>query len=335
MFKSATFKLTMWYLAIVMAISIIFSVALYNVTTSELNRGLSSESNSLYEKFPVFLGDPHFNFKVEPYYESSAHRLLINLFLFNILILIIAGYLSYWLAKKTLTPIELAHNRQKRFTADVSHELRTPLTAIKMESEVALLDPKISDKELKNTIGSNLEEVVKLENLINNLLRLTKLEADELTQSFKSAKCQEIVNLAVDQVTKLAQTHKIDIVKDIKAKNQINIDPDSWVQLLVILLDNAIKYSPKKSKVLIKTYRKNEDMIFQIIDEGKGIKKEDLDQVFERFYRSESSRNKSQDDGFGLGLSIAKLIADLHNATITLTSRVNHGTTATIRLPIK
>src|SRR5579884_1537404 len=185
MFRSATFKLTMWYLAIAMAISLLFSVALYNVTTGELERGLSSESQNLVNNFPVFRGETRYGLAPQPYYENSSHRILLRLIVFNVIVLIFAGGASYWLAKRTLEPIEAAHKQQKRFTADVSHELRTPLTAIKMESEVALLNQKSAAKELRQTIKSNLEEVTKLEVLINNLLKLTRLEADELQQNFQ------------------------------------------------------------------------------------------------------------------------------------------------------
>src|SRR5206468_328883 len=95
-----------------------------------------------------------------------------------------SGFASYGLARRTLRPIEESHEQQKRFTADVSHELRTPLTALKMSSEVALMDAAASKPALREALQSNLEEADKLELLINNLLRLTRLEATELQQTF-------------------------------------------------------------------------------------------------------------------------------------------------------
>jgi two-component system sensor histidine kinase CiaH len=333
MFRSATFKLTMWYLAIAMAISLLFSIALYHVTTGELNRGLHSESQSLYKNFPVFQGDPNFNFQPKPLYEDSAHRILLRLIGFNMIVLIGAGVSSYFLARRTLEPIELAHRQQARFTADVSHELRTPITAIKMESEVALLNDKAPANELRAILESNLEEVAKLEVLINNLLRLSRLEADELQQNFSSLNSQDIINEAIEKVGKIAQQKSITI--DTKLSNaSVYGDPDSLVQLLVILLDNAIKYSPKNSAVSVVDSSSKDTVSWKIKDSGIGIEPEALRHVFDRFYRADTSRTKIDDsEGYGLGLSIAKMIADIHNATITLSSEVEKGTTVVIRLP--
>jgi len=321
----------MWYLAIAMAISLLFSVALYHVTTQELSRGLDSESQSLQTQFPVFDNYRGFGFQPKPYFEDSAHRILLRLVLFNFIVLFGAGFASYFLAKKTLEPIEAAHEQQKRFTADVSHELRTPLTAIKMESEVALLNDKSSSKELKDTIKSNLEEVSKLDSLINNLLRLTRLEADELQQNFTKNKTSDIIKEAKSKVDKIANNKDIKI--DILVHDaEIYGDKDSLVQLVVILLDNAIKYSPVKSHIEIKSKYTDKYVTITIKDEGKGIAPNDLEHVFDRFYRADASRFKDDSTGYGLGLSIAKMIADIHDGSITITSKLDKGTTVSIQL---
>ncbi len=333
MFKSATFKLTLWYLAIAMSISIIFSVALYNVTTNELDRGLNSVRRNLYNQFPIFENEPEYGFGAHPLYINSAHRILLRLILYNILVLVVAGYASYWLAKKTLEPIEAAHIQQKRFTADVSHELRTPLTAIKMESEVALMNSKISSNDLKKTINSNLEEVGKLEGLINSLLRLTKLDSDELEHNFSLIRSKDIIDAAIVSADKTIKSHSINIETSIK-NSFVKGDKESLTQLLLILLDNAIKYSPKKSTIKIESDIEDNMAVWRVVDEGQGIPPKALERVFERFYRADESRNKTNAEGYGLGLSIAKMIADIHHGNITLTSQVNKGTRAIVYLPI-
>lgn len=330
MFRSATFKLTMWYLGIVMAISLVFSVVLYNVTTGELGRGLHSETQRIYRQFPVFEGNPLLRPGID--YDNGAHRILLRLVGFNVLVLIGAGWASYWLARRTLEPIEEAHEQQKRFTADVSHELRTPLTALKMESEVALMNDKNGKKELRAVLASNLEEANKLENLINNLLRLTRLEADELQQQFSAIDSKMIVETAISQVAKTADERKIKLKTDISAVS-FNGDRDSLSQLLVILLDNAIKYGGSGSTVEVSAKRVGDQVIFSVADHGSGMDKATLEHVFDRFYRGgKESRSKSGSDGFGLGLSIAKMIADVHNGAITLESRPGRGTTASLSL---
>lgn len=335
MFRSATFKLTMWYLAIVMAISLAFSAVLYQMATDELGRGLHNETQRIYQQFPVFEGNPALRPGAD--YDNGAHRIWWRLVAFNVVVLVGAGWASYWLAKRTLEPIEEAHEQQKRFTADVSHELRTPLTALKMESEVALMNNKNGKKELREVLASNLEEAAKLETLINNLLRLTRLEAGELQQRFTSVNINDLAETAARQVAKQAAERKVAIKLDTdQPPIKVRGDHDSLVQLLVILLDNAIKYSPNSASIELTVHSSVDKAMITVIDYGNGMKRETLEHVFDRFYRGEDeSRNKSEANGFGLGLSIAKMIADLHGGVLTLASQPGKGTTATFSLPVE
>jgi len=231
-----------------------------------------------------------------------------------------------------LEPIEAAHHQQKRFTSDVSHELRTPLTAIKMESEVALLNDKAPVKELRSTLESNLEEVSKLEGLINNLLRLSRLEAEELQQNYEKTNTTAVIDGAINKVKKASDQHSI--VIDSKGTNEEFFgDKESITQLISILLDNSIKYSPSGSHILVSNTKSKDSITIKVKDEGVGIDPIALEHVFDRFYRADNSRTKIGAEGFGLGLSIAKMIADVHNANITLTSKVGQGTTATVVIP--
>jgi len=331
MFRSATFKLTMWYLALVMAISLMFSVVLYQVTTHEVERGLRKETQRIFNKYPDFNTNPFF--KKSDSLEDASHQILVRLIAFNFIVLVTSGWASYWLAKRTLGPIEEAHEQQKRFTADVSHELRTPLTAIRMESEVALMNQDISKQDLKNTLESNLEETAKLETLINNLLRLTRLEADELKQHFMPVDTSDIVKNAVEQTLKQASQKHIEI-NNLVVGDLVEGDRDSLVQLLVIIIDNAIKYSHEGNQVNISSQHKGGLSQLIVTDQGIGIKKAALDHVFDRFYRADNSRTKASGvDGFGLGLSIAKMISDLHDGTIIISSSSGKGTTVEVSLP--
>ena len=333
MFRSATFKLTLWYLALAMAISLAFSIVLYHVTTDELARGLHSETQRIFTQFPVFDDNPML--RPGPDISNATHRILLRLISFNAVVLFSAGIASYWLARRTLEPIQAAHEQQKRFTADVSHELRTPLTALKMESEVALMNKQTGKDELRNTLKSNLEEVTKLEVLINNLLRLSRLEVDELQQRFVKLSTDTIVDKALALVKPLAKDRNISFVSKV-TDIPVMGDEDSLVQLLVILLDNAVKYSPHDSEVTISGEQKAGVVTIAVEDTGLGIEPEQLKHVFDRFYRADNSRSKSADsEGFGLGLSIAKMIADVHHGEILITSHVGKGTTASFLLPMQ
>jgi signal transduction histidine kinase len=333
MFRSATFKLTMWYLAIVMVISVSFSVALYHFATNEVNVGLNSQTQRIYRQFPVFTDNPYLRVRDNDL-DKAAHHIFLQLTYFNILVLAGAGLARSLLARRTLQPIEAAHDRQKRFTADVSHELRTPLTALKMGSEVALMDPKASKQELQAALKSNIEDTVRMEQLINNLLRLTKLDNEELAANFTDIRSKQLVNEALAHVETAAKSKQMKIDTAVKHA-VVRGDSDSLVQLFVILLDNAIKYSPDTSTVRISSRQSGGNLLISIKDEGQGISPAALPQVFERFYREDTARTAAEDgEGYGLGLSIAKMIADRNDANITLTSQLGKGTTATVSLPL-
>lgn len=334
MFRSATFKLTASYLAIIAVISLSFSAGLYHVVMNDVESGLQRQTRRITNNFPVFLDSPYLRSSNADLRESRSH-LLGRLALLNILVLVGAGFISYALAKRTLTPIQAAHERQKRFTADVSHELRTPLTALKMESEVALLDPKASKAALRSALSSNIEEAEKLHILVANLLRLSKLDDDDRTTSFTRVTFSETVQAAIDQLEPVAKSRGIDLKAALDNKLSVTGDPATLTQLFVILLDNAVKYSPAGSTVSVSMEAKQQLAYVHIADNGIGIAKSDLDHVFERFYRADQARTSgNESSGFGLGLSIAKLIADSHGGSISLTSRVGRGTTATVVLPL-
>jgi signal transduction histidine kinase len=327
-YRSATIKLTAWYLALVMAISVIFSAVVYHVSTNELASSLNDQTRRIYQQFPVFSGNPFFVRDNDA--SNGSHHILIELIYFNVLVLLVAGFASYWLARRTLQPIEASNDRQKRFVADASHELRTPVTSLKMGAEVALLDNELSKDELREAIKSNLEDADKLEMLLNSLLRLSQLESDDIRQRFTNLTIQPIVTVAIAQISQQAEAKHIDIVNETKNEPLVG-DADSLAQLLVILLDNAIKYSPEKSAVTLSTSHHQRITVITVSDQGIGIEPKALKHVFDRFYRADKARGGN--NGFGLGLSIAQHIASLHDGSITLVSTAGKGTRVDVTLP--
>jgi two-component system sensor histidine kinase CiaH len=334
MFRSALFKLTIAYVTIVMSICVVFSVVLYHVAVTELHTGIYNQYTRWYNEYEPFgLRQPG-----TPSQELAlrSQHILSQIIYFNLLVLVITSIACYLLARRTLQPIEAAHEQQKRFTADVSHELRTPLTALKMETEVALMDSKAPARELRTTLRSNLEEVERMEILINNLLLLSSMEANKLRTEFTRLDIKDIVGAAIDTVSKLASTKEITIASKLENK-EVSGDKASLTQLFVILLENAIKYSPDGAAVSVSALRGKGRIIVDIQDKGKGIEHSALPHVFDRFYRADSSRNNASEgsvtQGYGLGLSLAKLIADLHGAEIVLTSTPGSGTSAAVILP--
>jgi signal transduction histidine kinase len=328
-YASATLTLTGWYLLIVMAISISFSTVVYRFAVDELSHGLTSQSQRIYQAFPVFDNDPFF--KRDTDLSRAKHHILIELIGFNVVVLVVAGFASFWLARRTLRPIEDSNERQRRFTADVSHELRTPLTALKMSSEVALMDPKASKEELRQALEAVVEESAKLDRLTSNLLRLSQLEISDFQGSFTVFELDDLLQAAIGEVRQRATTKHLTINLQ-PTGLQVVGDEASLHELFVILLDNAVKYSAKNGQIDISAAARDRQVTVSIADHGSGIEAEALQHVFDRFYRADPSRTHSATHGYGLGLAIAKQIADMHEATITLSSRPGQGTTAVILL---
>jgi len=186
-----------------------------------------------------------------------------------------------------------------------------------------LRNGKMNLSDAKKLLNSNLEEIGKLESLSNALLKLAKFQ-EELRHEFKIISLPEVVTEAYEKVEKLAKEKSIifeNSFKDIKVFG----DRESLIELFVIFLDNAIKYSPQKSKILIEIKEENKHSVVTIQDYGVGIKASDMPHIFDRFYRADHSRSKEKTNGYGLGLSIAKNIIDLHKGNISVKSIPDRG----------
>jgi len=246
------------------------------------------------------------------------------------LVLAGGGAASYLLARRTLEPIEEALKSQTRFAADASHELRTPLTAIQTENEVALRDPKLNKAQVVGLLKSNLEEVAKLKALSEGLLRLANGGGQMRDTEILDIK--GIAEAATARMAKAAKLKKIKIVNK-TPEYWVRGEPDGLVELLSILLDNAIKYSPAGSRVNVTARKHHREVQLRITDSGQGIAAEELSKIFERFYRSEQSRAKADGGGYGLGLAIAKKITDSLGGHIEVVSTLGKGSTFIVYLP--
>lgn len=330
-FKSATTRLTSWYLAMIMLISMSFSIAIYQVASNEIHTRLdhfrsslqslpSPYNNKLYDALIIEISETE---------EFASTNLSLQLLYVNLLVLFFGGLSSYYLARYSLKPIEKAHEAQSRFTSDASHELRTPLAVMKTELEVIIRDKNATNDELREVLESNLEEVEKLSRLSEMLLNLSQLDNIKL----------KIAPVNLSKVTEL-------VVKDFKAiSNRIVLKSKKQpivcanemavLDLIKILIDNAVKYSPSDSKIRINIYKDNEFARFDITNSGKGIEPNKLPHIFDRFYRADSSRTNGGKRGFGLGLALAKNIVEMHNGELSVTSELNKETTFSFGIPLK
>ena len=309
-----------------MALSIAFSITLYRISDSELNHGLRQPGAPVFRETSLYDFDSFRNARL----EESRSNLKANLVLLNIITLGAGFAASYLLARKTLEPIEEAMESQARFTADASHELRTPLTAMQTEIEVALRDKNLTKQESIELLESNLEEVVKLRTLSDGLLRLARQKNEPLTDT--TANIHTAVQLAIDHTDKQAKLKNIVVENRADAEHIVRGDTTTLAELFAILLDNAIKYSDPSTKVKVTSERKEGRTIVRVEDQGIGISNQDIPHVFERFYRADASRTKKDVGGYGLGLSIARKLTDLHKGEIYIEQTSKKGTTFGVSL---
>ena len=299
MFKSATLKLTAWYLMIVMIISLGFSGLLYITSLGEVSERFKNTETRLNETYPQFSSLDFDKFR-ELQVKEASEKLTTLLIYINLIILGIGGAASYLWARQTLRPIEEAHELQSRFTSDASHELRTPLAVMKTEIECILRDKTASKADYKETLTSQLEEVNRLATLSNLLLKIARLETEELTWGSVDI---------VDTTKRAVQSFSIDQQKIIKVNQSAKkiiltrANSESITELIIILIDNALKYKSLNTNVEVTLKRAKGHVYCIVSNYGKGIKNEDISHIFQRFYQADKSRNKSINKGYGLGLS--------------------------------
>jgi two-component system sensor histidine kinase CiaH len=321
MFTQASLRLTAWYVAILMVLSLTFSTWVYIETTHEVRSTLNAQAS---HPLARLLPNPDVAEYLEQQYNESRARILGSLVLLNVGVLVAGSFMSYFLARRTLKPIEDALDAQNRFTADASHELRTPLTTMKTEIEVALRNKTLPANEARSLLQSNVEEIDRLSKLAEGLLILARTGDKPALQKVA---VHEVLEKAVKRFEPLAALKRITMQRHVKAQ-YAQADESHVDGILGILLDNAIKYSPEKSTISLDLRRQDGSVCLTVHNTGPGIPADDLPHIFDRFYRADSARAT---DGYGLGLSIAHKLATNMNGTIAVKS-AKGGTTFTVRL---
>jgi heavy metal sensor kinase len=222
--------------------------------------------------------------------------------------------------------------RIKQFSADASHELRTPLTIIRGEIELALRKTQSTD-EYRLILESTLEEILRMTVIVDNLLLLAKADQGIYQAEFSQVDLASLVDELYEDSEVLAEPKHISVT--LKEKSPITIVGDRLRlrQLFLNLIDNAIKYTPEGGAVILSVVRHDGVAQFRVEDTGIGIAPEELGRIFDRFYRVDKARSREL-GGSGLGLSIARWIAELHRGEIAVTSEPQKGSTFTVSLPI-
>ena len=232
-----------------------------------------------------------------------------------------------------ISKLEQAFERERRFTADASHELKTPLAVLRGDIEVALRRDRPAE-EYKRVLASSLEEIARLTKLADDLLTLARSDAGERVLELEPVRLDSLATEAHAFIQPLAAASGI-ALKHEAPSSPVVIEGDAkrLKQLLVNLLDNAIKYTPPGGSARLRLSVEDSSALIEVSDTGRGIPEDALPRIFERFYR-QSDPKDSRVTGFGLGLAISKWIVDAHNGSIEVESESGRGSRFTVRLPM-
>ena len=286
---------------------------------------------------PVMQGEQQlgilYMFKNMNFYYQAAYKTLFLLLCLALVLFLPACYGGYLLAGRNIRPVQAMYEKQKQFTADASHEMRTPLAVMKLavqgikEDEDSSLSPFAQE-----SVGMLAGEADRLSRLTENLMTLARSDEDALpvytTQVDMSALCRRVGA----QMALLAGEKGIILQQDVQDDLLVQGDEMALSRLLIILLDNAMKYSPANSKILLRAAAIKERLVLEVRDEGCGISDADKQKVFDRFFRVDKARSRSQ-GGLGLGLSLARAIVGQHQGSIKVLDNEPVGTIMYVSLP--
>ena len=312
-FLKARLKLTAYYTIGVFIILLVFSLAVYGLFTKSISSNLEYEGSNNENESKVEL-------QIIDKAEYQLQAILITVDSFIIFLIII---FSYYLSSKTLKPIEDSYKRQKKFVADTAHELRTPLSVMKIGAE-ATLNGDNGKEEYKKLTQDSLDEINFLSSIVDDLLFLARSD-DFKKVEFSKFNFGELVHKQIKLMKPYAGQKNITLHDNIHGKFQINGNKDYLKRLLINLIKNAIDYNKSHGKVIVSLQNKKQQIELKIADTGIGISRNDLEHIFDRFYKADRARVK-QSSGAGLGLSIVKEIIDLHHGKIDIKSKRNQGT---------
>jgi two-component system, OmpR family, sensor histidine kinase CiaH len=266
--------------------------------------------------------------------KGTLHSLMWDIAAGIIAGVVISIFAGLFLAERALIPIRRSWEKQQRFVADASHELRTPTAVIQAQTELLFRHPAHSIEQESPNIAVILKESKRMGKLVDDLLTLARSDSNQLQIQSSIIGLDSLLSEVIDQFRLLAHTKEIEITTDLHSPLSLWGDEGRIRQLLIILLDNALKFTPSSGRIEVTGRYQSNSVYIRISDSGCGITEEELPHIFERFYRGDQVRSRTQ-DGTGLGLSIAQWIVNAHGGIIRVSSKENIGTKVELLFPRK
>lgn len=258
----------------------------------------------------------------------SLRKRLISM---SLLIIVTSMIASYVLSRKTLKPIIKSWEKQTEFVQNAAHELRTPLTIIQAKQQLLLKEPESKVIDKSEDISLTINETRRLTKLIKELMILAMADSNQLQLKKELKNIDDVVKEIATPYEEYAKMQGKEIEIELNCKKELNIDTGKISQLIIIFLDNAIKYTKEGEKIKLYTHCKDGKCIIEVIDEGIGISDEQKKHIFERFFRADKARTR-ETGGTGLGLAIAQTIVKAHGGTIKVYNNEPKGTKFIIKI---
>ncbi|MEK4363229.1 HAMP domain-containing sensor histidine kinase [Paenibacillus sp. FSL M8-0212] len=249
----------------------------------------------------------------------------------GLIMLIVIYFLSRYFANRSIAPVREAFEKQKQFIGDASHELKTPLAIINTNTDVLLANQEDTIANQAKWLHYIKSETERMTGLTNDLLYLTQMDDSRSTMIHAKFNMSDAVESIILPMEAVIFEKNISLDYNIEPNLTVHGNSEQIKQVILILLDNAVKYSGPKGSVNVTLQRQNNDVMLAVSNTGEGIATEHLDRIFDRFYRTDSSRARKH-GGHGLGLAIARSIVDQHKGELYARSVVGEGATFYVRL---
>lgn len=326
-FQQARLKLTLIYTLILAIILLTFSVLLYRAVSQDFVHIIVQRTFAGRTLRPLPSLERS---EVVSQVDELNRRIIYELLVLDGAILLAGAALSYYLADVTMQPIQQALEQQQQFLADASHELRTPLAAILTTAELAERRLSATDQQTKRSLNQIEKRGQLMAKMLNQLLELSRAEIATDNVTLEPTRLDQVVQAVASDFSARAAEKKITLTVGAKQPVFVLGQSDRLTQLVSILLDNALKYTVSGGTISIQLEQLPTPKLI-VVDSGIGIAEDQLERIFERFFRAESAR--TTESGVGLGLSIAKTIARAHQATVSVKSTLHKGSRFTVTFP--